>query len=148
MQFNALQQNSGAGILPTPSGQAPNMFTNLNFDNNIDKQQEQFQPKFNNQRGFRPRFGNNNFRGGDTRGNFRPRFNNNRGNGDFRPRGRGRGDFRGNSRFQRRNGNFQNNANFQPLPQFNQNHNEMDSNFDSQESDTVMEMQIDNENSL
>jgi hypothetical protein len=101
----------------------------------IDPNQQQFQPKFNNQRGFRPRFGNN---------NYRPRFNNNRGSNDFRLRGRGRGDFRPRGRGR---GNFQN-ANFQPLPQFVPNNGEMDSNFDSLESDSVMEMQIDNENSL
>lgn len=55
---------------------------------------------------------------------FRPRFGRGGGqNGEFRPRGRGRGDFRGGDfrgqRFPRRGNNFHN-ANFQPLPAFNQ----------------------------
>lgn len=55
---------------------------------------------------------------------FRLRFGRGGGqNGEFRPRGRGRGgDFRGGFRGQRfpRRGNNFHNANFQPLPAFNQ----------------------------
>ncbi|KAI6182767.1 hypothetical protein M3Y97_00416500 [Aphelenchoides bicaudatus] len=116
--FNALQQNPGAGILPN-LGQAPNIFSNIPFDNNVTESQgsepQPFQSKFNNARGnFQPRF-RGGFRGNDRGSSFRPRFNNRGQNGEFRPRGRGRGDRSG--EFRPHRGNF-NNANFQPLPQF------------------------------
>lgn len=123
---------------------------------------------------FRPRGGFDNQRGGFRprgRGDFRPNFN--RGGfdnqrGGFRPRGRGRGrgDFQQGEfrpRFPRR-GNFQQNANFQPLAPFmHNNNNNMPLAFDQPDTssfppanipqqtepeDTSNAMDIDCENSL